>query len=281
MAVQDIIAYWEANKKRFSLDELSSQLRSAGYPEAEIQEALKRISFSSAERSVAPSTATAAGERPPGKKIGAWALGFFSAIVLNGAIAAVAVLLFLIYAFGGFRRNYGIPIVIMAVGAALLIGEILLIVKLRKRFPYFIRGLIGGIAGIFLLAGFYYVFTQVGYRYFSSYRSADERQYASDMYSRDTRRIADIKQLQLALELYFDARTDYPYEVSALAGDYIPAVPVDPFGSSYVYENRGPRHYYLAAQLEDAGNPALAGDVNPGNSLYEVEVGASAVIPKK
>ena len=57
--------------------------------------------------------------------------------------------------------------------------------------------------------------------------------------SRDARRVADIKQLQTALELYYDANSQsYPSgtALTPLAGTYIPAVAVDPTNSgSYVY----------------------------------------------
>ncbi|KKU52195.1 MAG: hypothetical protein A3H69_03100 [Candidatus Sungbacteria bacterium RIFCSPLOWO2_02_FULL_47_9] len=56
--------------------------------------------------------------------------------------------------------------------------------------------------------------------------------------SRDARRIADIKQIQLALELYFDAAGEYPNVIGDLAPTYIPSVPTDPVTStSYPYDN--------------------------------------------
>lgn len=63
---------------------------------------------------------------------------------------------------------------------------------------------------------------------------------------RDARRIADIRQIQLALEMYYDSSgtNEYPEEVSgrvpesALAPDYIAKVPLDPqTGVGYEYEN--------------------------------------------
>ncbi len=78
--------------------------------------------------------------------------------------------------------------------------------------------------------------------------------------SRDARRVADIKQLQLALELYFDANsTAYPAALSSLAPTYIPTVPNDPLGGAYNYVACGTA-YHIAAGLEEQTNPALQSD---------------------
>lgn len=85
--------------------------------------------------------------------------------------------------------------------------------------------------------------------------------------SRDARRVADIKQVQLALELYFDANGNYPTTLAALTtGGHIPVVPQDPLGTSisYTYAALGSgttcSSYHLGASLEEASNPALKGD---------------------
>lgn len=93
--------------------------------------------------------------------------------------------------------------------------------------------------------------------------------------SRDARRVADIKQIQLALELSFDANQEYPELLSSLTPTYIPAVPVDPSTSaSYPYDNylnattktacaaatETCLSYQLGALLEEVTNPALDGD---------------------
>ncbi|KKS99407.1 MAG: hypothetical protein UV75_C0005G0024 [Candidatus Giovannonibacteria bacterium GW2011_GWA1_43_15] len=87
--------------------------------------------------------------------------------------------------------------------------------------------------------------------------------------SRDARRIADISQLRVALELYFDSTSgSYPTALSSLAPAYIPVVPVPPAGggqTAYAY-GAGPAScttacttYHLGAALEEATNPALPG----------------------
>jgi len=84
--------------------------------------------------------------------------------------------------------------------------------------------------------------------------------------SRDARRVADIKQLQLALELYFDSNSSYPAGgFSALAGvlspNFIPAIPNDPLSAStYRYCQLSTTSYHLGADLEETTNPGLTAD---------------------
>lgn len=94
--------------------------------------------------------------------------------------------------------------------------------------------------------------------------------------SRDARRIADTKQLQLALELYFDAHGAYPGSLSELSAQSgcgrsacIPLIPSDPRGTNglcrpnycYAYPASGLiKTYHLGAQLEAGDNSALKYD---------------------
>jgi prepilin-type N-terminal cleavage/methylation domain-containing protein len=83
--------------------------------------------------------------------------------------------------------------------------------------------------------------------------------------SRDARRIADIKQLQLALQLYFDANQGYPAALTALTTptSYIATVPVDPLGDAYFYDQlTSGTSYHLGADLEDSTNPAKNSDLD-------------------
>ena len=85
--------------------------------------------------------------------------------------------------------------------------------------------------------------------------------------SRDARRIADVKQLQLALELYFDSNANYPTALSALAPIFIPTLPMDPQTSAaYKYAALGSgatcSSYHLGATLEDTGHQAFNGDAD-------------------
>lgn len=98
--------------------------------------------------------------------------------------------------------------------------------------------------------------------------------------ARDARRIADVKQLQLALELYFDSCRAYPATLAAgsvtgcndglVSNGYISAIPKDPSTSNpYAYFGLAPSgtacsSYHLLATLENvaAGVGALASDVD-------------------
>jgi len=85
--------------------------------------------------------------------------------------------------------------------------------------------------------------------------------------SRDARRVSDVKQLQLALELYFDSNGGYPTALSSLAPDYIAVIPTDPSDSSaYSYAALGSgtncSSYHLGATLEDGGHTALDSDAD-------------------
>ncbi len=80
--------------------------------------------------------------------------------------------------------------------------------------------------------------------------------------SRDARRVADIKQLQLALELYYDVNGNtYPSDISfSLAPNFIPSIPSDPLGGSYAYHNCSPNSYHLGASLENENSSAISKD---------------------
>lgn len=88
--------------------------------------------------------------------------------------------------------------------------------------------------------------------------------------SRDARRIADIKQMQLALELYFDANRNYPIALNAtslVTPGYISSIPMDPLTSTaYNYSALGSgttcSSYHMGATLEGTTNSVLSSDVD-------------------
>lgn len=85
--------------------------------------------------------------------------------------------------------------------------------------------------------------------------------------SRDAKRIADIKQLQLAQELYYDSNGSYAPALADLAtGGFIAAVPTDPVNNAaYFYEALSSNtDYNLGADLEDMGHSALDADIDTG-----------------
>ncbi len=104
--------------------------------------------------------------------------------------------------------------------------------------------------------------------------------------SRDARRVADVKQLQLALELYFDSCGRYPADSSnALAtslsdgcpsgttfGDFIASIPVDPStGTAYRYADTGTSgsSYHLGADLESSSHSSLDADADVDSSQVD------------
>jgi type II secretion system protein G len=100
---------------------------------------------------------------------------------------------------------------------------------------------------------------------------------------RDARRLADIKQIQLALDLYYDQNNAFPPDVGATNGvytfdptvltapGYISAVPTDPStGKPYPYvaysagasANTTCISYHLGAELESANHIGLQTDTD-------------------
>lgn len=95
--------------------------------------------------------------------------------------------------------------------------------------------------------------------------------------SRDARRVTDIKQTQLALELYFDSVGEYPDALTSLAPTYIPVVPDDPLTGAapndYMYialstasgstcASATCLYYHLGGNLEDSTTPGLNSDAD-------------------
>lgn len=80
---------------------------------------------------------------------------------------------------------------------------------------------------------------------------------------RDARRVSDIKQLQLALELYYDSNSNvgYPDDLDDLDPTFISVVPPDPSGGSnaygYVQPDGEGGDYYLGAILEVTGQTSI------------------------
>ncbi|HRY52536.1 MAG TPA: prepilin-type N-terminal cleavage/methylation domain-containing protein [Candidatus Portnoybacteria bacterium] len=84
--------------------------------------------------------------------------------------------------------------------------------------------------------------------------------------ARDARRISDIRQVQLALQMYYDASGSYPAALSTLTPTYLSAVPLDPDGTnSYQYCVSATKGYHLGtkvAGLEALPNTALNSDAD-------------------
>ncbi len=89
---------------------------------------------------------------------------------------------------------------------------------------------------------------------------------------RDARRISDVKQLQLALELFYDGNGQYASTTASLVtGGYIAAIPTDPQTSAaYSYAAlQGSASsvatcgsYHIGATLEQTTHSALSADAD-------------------
>ena len=99
--------------------------------------------------------------------------------------------------------------------------------------------------------------------------------------ARDAKRVADIKEIQLALETYYNDNQVYPTDIYsatahpvAFVGKYMSTVPCDPSSPSgsctqYAYSpmalaasNSVCGYYHLGATLEDKNNSALLQDAD-------------------
>ncbi|QQR82870.1 type II secretion system protein [Candidatus Campbellbacteria bacterium] len=88
--------------------------------------------------------------------------------------------------------------------------------------------------------------------------------------ARDAKRISDIKQIQLALELYADSHAGlYPAATSSLVTTYMPSWPVAPAGSPAGYQYAGLattgtacNSYHVGVLLEQTTHTALNSDSN-------------------
>ncbi|TSC63604.1 MAG: general secretion pathway protein G [Parcubacteria group bacterium Athens0416_74] len=100
--------------------------------------------------------------------------------------------------------------------------------------------------------------------------------------ARDARRLADFKQLQTALELYYSDNTAYPESVtqanistalSGLAPAYMAAIPEDPLGGSYHYVYKttaGGTFYCLGTAYEGTAPASTCNTTSLGSSLTGV-----------
>lgn len=91
---------------------------------------------------------------------------------------------------------------------------------------------------------------------------------------RDSKRVSDIKNIQLALSLYYNDNQQYPNSLTALSPTYISAVPKDPSNPNLSYRysamnatytsnctgNSLPSRYQLAAVMERMNSTSLPGD---------------------
>ena len=108
---------------------------------------------------------------------------------------------------------------------------------------------------------------------------------SSRISARDSRRIQDLKELQTALEFYYDDNKKYP-DIStgcciesssefkdALVPDYISTLPKDPTypDQCYFYRSSADASYYkIFAKMEESGNKAAENDGGTLSNYFEV-----------
>ncbi len=93
--------------------------------------------------------------------------------------------------------------------------------------------------------------------------------------ARDTKRVADIKQLQIALELYYDSNSKYPTNLTSLVGSSggasLSVLPADPSGGAvnatggykYAINNATtPTAYHLGTTLEQTATQTTLEDAD-------------------
>lgn len=99
--------------------------------------------------------------------------------------------------------------------------------------------------------------------------------------ARDSKRVANLKELSTALEMYHNQNEKYPAapsgnhasDIIGLASDFIPTIPIDPKNDStvgYVYtyfvnDSNNPTKYVLRAKLEQSGAKSLDEDLDGDN----------------
>ena len=107
--------------------------------------------------------------------------------------------------------------------------------------------------------------------------------------SRDGKRVSDIKNLELALSLYYNDNSAYPTTLASLVPTYISSLPTDPNYSvtsatcvsspttagCYQYAALGSgascTAYHLGANLEQSSNSAINNDFSTSNQTYAAQ----------
>lgn len=81
---------------------------------------------------------------------------------------------------------------------------------------------------------------------------------------RDAKRVGDMGQIKIALELMFDDTGSYPATLAGLVPTYLPVLPVAPAPGAYAYViPTGGLSYHLGATLEvNSQTGALGGDAD-------------------
>ncbi len=109
--------------------------------------------------------------------------------------------------------------------------------------------------------------------------------------ARDAQRIADIRTIQGALEIYYQANQEYPSVLSNLTPSYITSLPEDSVNDATYYYRYAPsggatspdnQAYILGAQLEDETSRSLNNDVDDADVPFTPIFGScgNAIVPE-
>ena len=98
---------------------------------------------------------------------------------------------------------------------------------------------------------------------------------------RDTKRLTDVKTLQLTLEMYYDANGEYPNSASAAPVQTALSVLVPSYIGSISDDPNTSKHYYYISNAADNSSSycigaALEGTTNTADSCNVPELGAAA-----
>lgn len=111
-----------------------------------------------------------------------------------------------------------------------------------------------------------YVYDTPFEEYAKKYPPASPQQRGRDMV-----RTSSMKQIQLSLELYYDADNYYPVSLDLLTPNYIASLPKDPIsGNDYIYAYypaNNPSSYHLGAILEASEGSSLNNDSDCNSSV--------------
>lgn len=98
--------------------------------------------------------------------------------------------------------------------------------------------------------------------------------------ARDARRISDVRQIALALQLFREDNTAYPQSAYAATGSLVPtyvrAVPIDPNGGNYLYgvdSATSAQNYVLGATLEVTTSSVLTDPADVDGTVYTINCG--------
>lgn len=111
--------------------------------------------------------------------------------------------------------------------------------------------------------------------------------------ARDVRRVSDIRQIQVALELYYDAKSKYPANLTSLVGSAdgasLSVLPADPSGGAvnatggykYAVNNATtPTAYHLGATLEQTATQTTLDDADRDFSSTGASWASDIVTPE-